>query len=84
MSAGATTTIRVSTRTRDALKVLASRSGATADEVISRLVNKADEEVMLADMARDFDRLACDEKACSTYRDESAVLDSFGVEPPPW
>jgi predicted DNA-binding protein len=48
MAATDTTTIRVSTHTRDRLKALASRRGEPAGDVIAELVDAADEETMLA------------------------------------
>ena len=46
-----TTTIRVSTETRDRLNELARRRGVPAGEVVAGLVQQADEAALLADAA---------------------------------
>lgn len=79
-----TTTIRVSVRTRDALKVLASRRGATADELVSELVARADEDALLADATDGFNRIAARRATSAAYRGEIAELDSFDSAIPPW
>jgi predicted DNA-binding protein len=85
MAATATTTIRVPTETRDRLKALALRRGEPAGEVVAKLVNAADEEAMLAEIAVGFEELASDPKALAAYRAESEELESgFDAPAPEW
>jgi hypothetical protein len=80
-----TTTIRVSAHTRDRLKVLAARRGEPAGEVVAKLVNAADEEAMLAEIATGFERLARDPAALAAYRAETTELESsFDASTPEW
>jgi predicted DNA-binding protein len=50
MAAADTTTIRVSTRTRDRLKALATSRGEPAGDVVAKLVDAADEEATPAEI----------------------------------
>ncbi|HEX3609311.1 MAG TPA: hypothetical protein VHU14_06555 [Solirubrobacterales bacterium] len=85
MAATDTTTIRVPTETRDRLKALALRRGEPAGEVVAKLVNAADEEAMLAEIAAGFEKLVADPAALSAYRAESEELESgFEAPPPEW
>jgi predicted DNA-binding protein len=85
MAAADTTTIRVSTRTRDRLKVLAARRGESSSEVVSKLVNAADEEAMLAEVAAGFERMAGDPEALAAYKAESREIESaFDAPTPEW
>jgi predicted DNA-binding protein len=85
MAAANTTTIRVPVETRDRLNSLAARQGEPAGEVVARLVDAADEEVMLAEVAAGFERLAGDPKTLAVYRAESAELESgFEAPAPEW
>ena len=85
MAAADTTTIRVPTETRDRLKALARRRGEPAGEVVAKLVNAADEEAMLAEIAGGFEGLASDPKALAAYRAESEELESgFEASVPEW
>ncbi len=85
MAATDTTTIRVPTETRDRLKALALRRGEAASEVVAKLVNAADEEAMLAEIAVGFEELASDPKALAAYRAESDELESgFEAPAPEW
>lgn len=85
MSATGTTTIRVPTETRDQLNALATRRGEPAGEVVAKLVDAADEEAMLAEIAAGFEKLAADPKALSAYRAESDALESgFEAPAPEW
>lgn len=83
MAAMDTTTIRVPLETRDRLKALALRRGEPAGEVVAKLVNAADEEAMLAELATGFERLARDPRALAAYRAESEELESGFESPAP-
>ena len=85
MASADTTTIRVSTRTRDRLKALASERGEPASEVVSKLVDAADAEAMLAEAATGFERLADDPEALAAYRAESGEIEgAFDASAPEW
>ena len=85
MAAADTTTIRVPTETRDRLKVLAARRGESASEVVAKLVNAADEEALLAEVAAGFEKMAGDPEALSAYRAESnGIESSFDAPTPEW
>jgi predicted DNA-binding protein len=84
MAATDTTTIRVPTQTRDRLKALAARRGEPAGEVVAKLVNAADEEAMLAEVAAGFEKLASDPGALATYRAESRGIEAFDTPAPEW
>jgi len=85
MAAADTTTIRVPTKTRDRLRILASQRGESASEVVTKLVNAADEEAMLAEIAAGFERLSDDPKALATYRAESNAIEAtFDAPTPEW
>lgn len=74
-----TTTIRVSTRTRDALNALAARRGEPAGEVVAKLVSAADDEALLVDAAAAFERLGQD----PAYRSEVAEIEAGFDDPAP-
>jgi predicted DNA-binding protein len=85
MAVNDTTTIRVSARTRDRLKILAARRGEPAGEVVAKLVNAADEDAMLAEIATGFEKLARDPTALAAYRAEAAEIESaFDASTPEW
>jgi predicted DNA-binding protein len=85
MASAGTTTIRVPTRTRDRLKVLAARRGESASEVVTKLVSAADEEALLAEAESDFERLAADPAARAAYRAESNEIEAaFAAPAPEW
>ncbi len=85
MAATDTTTIRVPVETRDRLNSLAARQGAPAGEVVAKLVNAADEDVMLVEVAVGFERLAADPGALAAYRAESQEIESgFEAPAPEW
>lgn len=85
MAVNDTTTIRVSARTRDRLRILAARRGEPAGEVVAKLVNAADEDAMLAEIAADFERLAGDPAGLAAYRAESREIESaFDASTPEW
>jgi hypothetical protein len=50
----ATTTIRVSTETRDLLNALSARLGGSAGEIVAELVHAADDDLLLADTESSF------------------------------
>jgi hypothetical protein len=81
--AAATTTIRVPIKTRDQLKALASRRGEPAGEVVAKLVNAADEEAMLDEVAAGFEKLASDPAGLAAYRAESREIESAFESPTP-
>lgn len=85
MAVNDTTTIRVSARTRDRLKILAARRGEPAGEVVAKLVSAADEEAMLDEVAAGFEQLARDPAALAAYRAETVEIESaFDAPTPEW
>lgn len=78
---GETTTIRVSVQTRERLNALAAKRGAPAGEIVAELVEAADDDRLLKETERAFDRLAEDPAALAAYRSETCDLDSE-LEPP--
>jgi hypothetical protein len=77
MDVNDTATIRVSTRTRDQLKILAARRGELADGMVAKLVkNAANEESLLAEIEAGFEKLASDPAALAVYRAESRDIES--------
>ena len=80
-----TTTIRVSTKTRDALNALAASRQASASDVVRELVDQASEESRLADAAAGFERLAKNPKALAAYREEAReIAADFDAPTPEW
>jgi hypothetical protein len=80
-----TTTVRVSTETRDLLKRLSRRQKISAGETITELVHAADDDMLLADAEAGFQRMAGDPRLLAAYRDETAGLaDSFDAPLPEW
>jgi predicted transcriptional regulator len=82
MVATDTTTIRVPTETRDRLNALAVRRGEPAARVVAKLVSAADEDVMLAEVAAGFQKIAADPGALAAYRAESEA--GFEASPLEW
>jgi hypothetical protein len=81
----ATTTIRVSTDTRDLLKALSARRNSSAGETIAELVHAADDDLLLADAEAGFKRLASDPGRLAAYRSETAGIgDGFDATAPDW
>jgi predicted DNA-binding protein len=72
-----TTTIRVTAETRDRLNELAREWGRPAGQVVSALVQEADDRALLAAAAQDWQRTAADTAALATYRAETADLEGF-------
>jgi predicted DNA-binding protein len=80
-----TTTIRVSTETRDRLNALSARAGGSAGEIVAKLVATADEELLLAEVETAFERLAVDPAALACYRSEARENEAgFDAPAPPW
>lgn len=85
MSIAKTTTIRVPTETRDRLKALAAQRGESASEVVAELIDDASGEMMLAEAAAGFERLASDPEALAAYRSEAREIeDAFDAPAPEW
>lgn len=81
----ATTTIRVSTGTRDLLKTLSARRGRSAGQVIDDLVRAADDDLLLADAEASFRRIAGDRHMLAAYRAEvSEIGGAFDAAAPDW
>lgn len=81
----ATTTIRVSTQTRDRLNALAAREGGSAGEMVAKLVYAADDDRLLADGEAAFERLAHDRRALAAYRLETREIETgFEAPAPEW
>jgi predicted DNA-binding protein len=84
MAATDTTTIRIPTQTRDRLKVLAARRGESAGDLVSELVDAADEQAMLDEIEAGFEKIANDPKLLAAYRAESRELEGFDASAPEW
>ncbi len=72
-----TTTIRVSSATRDRLNALARRRGTPAGDLVGELVRDADGWVLLADAEEGWEQLGDDPKALAAYRALSDELAAF-------
>jgi predicted DNA-binding protein len=77
-----TTTIRVPAETRDRLNELARRRGAPAGEVVTALVQEADDRALLGEAAEGWERMAADPATLAAYRAETRELDGFEAVPP--
>lgn len=81
----ATTTIRVSTDTRDLLKRLSARRKSSAGETIAELVHAADDDLLLADAEACFQRMAGDPRLLAAYRSEATDIEgAFDAPAPDW
>jgi len=81
----ATTTIRVSTETRDLLKTLVQRRGGSTGEIVAELVQAADDDLLLADAERAFQAMAGDAEMLVAYKSEARDLeDTFDAPAPAW
>lgn len=81
----ATTTIRVSTETRDLLKALSARRGDSTGEIVAKLVHAADDDLLLAEAEDSFRRLASDADALVAYRAETCEIEgAFDAPTPDW
>jgi predicted DNA-binding protein len=85
MATADTTTIRIPTQTRDRLKVLAARRGESAGDLVSELVDAADEQAMLDEIEAGFEKIARDPKVLAAYRAESREIEAgFEASTPEW
>jgi hypothetical protein len=81
----ATTTIRVSTDTRDRLNALRAREGESAGDIVARLVHAADDDLLLTDAEAAFENLAFDPQMLALYRSEAyEIEDGFVATAPAW
>jgi hypothetical protein len=81
----ATTTIRISTDTRDLLKALSARRGRPAGEIVAELVHTADDNLLLADAEIGFAQMASDPSVLAAYRAESdQIAGAFDAVAPDW
>jgi hypothetical protein len=81
----ATTTIRVSPDTRDALKALSARLGSSAGEIVAELVHAADDDLLLADAEKCFGEMAEDPSSLAAYRAEMVANEgAFDAPTPDW
>jgi len=72
----ATTTIRVTPDTREALSALSAERGMTTADLVAELVALEQERVLLAAMNQGFADLAADPAAMEEYRAEQRIWDS--------
>jgi predicted DNA-binding protein len=81
----ATTTIRVSRKTRDRLNALSAREGEPAGEIVAKLVHAADDELLLNDAEVAFESLVGDPDALAAYRAETREIEAgFEASAPDW
>lgn len=81
----ASTTIRVSTETRDLLKALSARHGDSVGEVVAELVHAADDDLLLGDAEASFRRMASDPGTLAAYRSETREIGTgFEAPAPDW
>ncbi len=79
------TTIRVSTDTRDLLKALVARRGGSTGEIVAELVHAADDDLLLADAESAFRDLADDPQMLAAYSSEvSDIEGTFDAPAPTW
>lgn len=72
-----TTTIRVPSETRDRLNELARKRGARAGEVVTALVQEADDRALLAAATASWERMSSDPAALAVYHAEGRELEGF-------
>jgi hypothetical protein len=81
----ATTTIRVTTETRDLLKTLVERRGGSTGEIVAELAHAADDDLLLADAESAFQALAEDPEMLLAYKTEAGDIESaFDAPAPAW
>ena len=81
----ASTTIRVSTGTRDLLRTLSARRKQPAGEIVAELVHGADDDQLLSDAEGSFARIAREPGALAAYHAETDRLaDGFDAPAPGW
>lgn len=79
------TTIRVSTDTRDLLKALVARRGGSTGEIVAELVHAADDDLLLADAESAFRDLADDPQMLAAYSSEVSDIEGmFDAPAPTW
>ncbi len=72
-----TTTIRVPAETRDRLNDLARKWKTPAGQVVSALVEEADDRALLVAASEDWSRLTAEPAALAAYRSEVRGLEDF-------
>jgi len=72
----ATTTVRVSPETREALTRLSGERGVSTADLIAELVTVEQERVLLEAMSSSFAEMATDSVALSEYQAEQKLWDS--------
>jgi predicted DNA-binding protein len=77
-----TATIRVPVETRDRLNELARQWGRPAGQVVSALVQEADDRALLAKACEDWRRMTAHPALLAAYRAEGHALDGFGTPRP--
>lgn len=81
----ATTTIRVSRKTRDRLNAISAREGEPAGEIVAKLVHAADDELLLNEAEVAFESLVGDHDALAVYRAETREIEvGFEASAPDW
>jgi predicted DNA-binding protein len=73
----ATTTIRVSTATRDRLSSIAKRRGKTTGDLLAEVAFQLDEDALLEAAEASWARM--DEGTIARYRDEAGDLEGFAA-----
>lgn len=73
----ATTTIRVTTATRDRLSSIAKRRGKTTGDLLAEVALQLDEDALLEAAEASWARM--DAEAIGRYRDETGELGSFAA-----
>ena len=71
----ATTTVRVSTETREAISKLSSARGMSNADLVAQLVALEQERVLLSEMESHFTELASDPEAFEAYQAEQRIWD---------
>ncbi len=77
-----TTTIRVSSQTRDQLNALARRRGAAAGDIVTELVQEADDRALLEEAAQGWEQMAHDASVLARYHVETGDLAAFDARLP--
>ena len=72
----ATTTVRVSTETREALTRLSAERGISTTDLIADLVMLEQDRVLLAEMDKHFTDLASDPSGSKPYQAEQLLWDA--------
>jgi predicted transcriptional regulator len=72
-----TTTIRVPVETRDRLNEIAQRRGTPAGDVVTALVQEADDRDLLTAAFEAWERMADDPDTLQAYRAETRDLGAF-------